>query len=327
VADVTDFLGNLTNGAPPQNVTGSQGSISSQPDWYQQMMQGIAVRGTQLADRGYQYYSDPRLAGFTPDQQQSFGAIRGMQGQWQPGIQGAQGYVGQGQQFGQQAVNATGGPAQSWTGNWQQYMSPYTSSVVNEIGRLGNQNLQENVLHDVNDSFIGSGGFGSTRNADMIGRGIRDAQSNISGLQSQALQQGYGQAASIFGQDANRQQQQQQMQATAALGAGNLANAGASQMGALSQMGQQMGYNDVNALYGAGAQQQQLQQKGYDTGYNEFQNQANYGWNQLNNLNSMLHGMQLPTMQTGVNNGPLPGAGFGSSPLGLIATAYGTGGN
>jgi hypothetical protein len=266
---------------------------------------------------------------------------------------------------GQAAMGAASGPAQNWTSNWHQYMSPYTSSVVNEIGRLGNQNLQENVLGGINDSFIGSGGFGSDRNADMIGRGIRDAQTNISGLQSQALQQGYGQAANIFNSDANRQQNQQQLQSQTALNAGTLgsgalnqyaqlgantaiqggqlgantniqagqlSNAGAqigaaaadqsaARYGALGQLQQNLGYQDAGALGAIGSAQQGLQQQGMDLGYQNFQDQRNWNWNTLNNLNSVLRGMQIPTSQTQVSNSPY--GNVGTSPLQWANMLYG----
>lgn len=130
--------------------------------------------------------------------------------------------MGFAQGAGDAANSAVAGPAQSWTNNWQQYMSPYTENVVNEIARSGNQNLMENIMPEVQSSFIGSGQFGSTRNADIMARAVRDAQTGISDKQSQALQSGYTTGANIFGQDAARAQQQQQMQSQTALGAGQL---------------------------------------------------------------------------------------------------------
>lgn len=293
------ILDSLFNGAPPQNVTGSGAGTTSQPEWYQQLMQSIAGQGMGVASRGYIPYEGERQFDFTPDQQTAFGNVRNAQGAWTPGVQQAQGMV-------TGAVNAAGAPAQQWTNNWQQYMSPYTSGVVDEIARLGNRNLFENVMPALNDTFIGSGGFGSTRNADMIGRAIRDSQRDITGAQSAALQQGYGTSANIFGADANRLLQQQQLRAQTGL-------SGGAQMGALSQLGQNMGYQDANALMGTGALQQQFGQQGLDTTYNEFLNQRNYGWDTLNNLNSLVRGMQLPTTQTSTNN--VPYGNVGTSPM------------
>lgn len=335
----------LFNGSPPQNVTASTSSVSGLPDWYQEYLRGIAGKGTEIAGRGYQQYPGQRLAGFNDDQQHSFDTVRGSQGAWQPYVDSAtsaagqalptaQAFLGAGAKYAGNAVDSAGGPAATWTNNWKQYMSPYTSSVVDEIGRLGNRNLNENVLSGVNDSFIGSGGFGSDRNADMIGRGIRDAQTNISGLQSQALQQGYGTSAGIFGADANRAQGQQQLQANTGLQAGQLANSGAQvgaatadasaqRYGALGQLGQTLGYQDAGALGTIGAARQGLAQQGMDLGYNNFQEQKNFDWNNLNNLNSVLRGMQLPTSQTSVTNQPY--GNVGTSPLQWATSLYGLG--
>lgn len=137
------------------------------------------------------------------------------------------------QNAGNMANSAVSGNAQNWTDNWQQYMSPFTQNVVNEIGRLGNRNLMENIVPQVQNQFLGAGQFGSTRNADILGRSIRDAQADISGRQAQALESGYGTAANIFGADAGRQQQQQQLQAQTALGAGNLGANTATTAGSL----------------------------------------------------------------------------------------------
>jgi len=399
----------LFNGQPPQSVTSSVSSVTGMPDWYQEYIRGIAGKATEAAGQGYTQYQDPRLAGFTPNQQQAFGLTQQNVGSWQPYTQAAtqaaqqslptasamlgagaqygadaagmaQGAAGQAGGYagnnmapgvamgaGQAAMGAVGGPSANWTNNWQQYMSPYTSGVVNEIGRLGNQNLRENVLGGINDSFIGSGGFGSDRNADMIGRGIRDAQTNISGLQSQALQQGYGTSANIFGQDAARQQQQQQLQSQTALGAGTLGSGalnqyaqlgaqtalGAGQLGSnaalqagqlansgaqigaaaadqsaarFGQLGQQqstLGYQDAGALGAIGTTQQGLNQQGMDLGYQNFLEQRGWNWDQLNNLNSVTRGMQLPTNQTTVQNSPY--GNVGTSPLQWANMLYGLG--
>lgn len=377
----------LFNGAPPQSVTGSTASVTGLPDWYQEYLRGIAGKATEVAGQGYIQYPGEQVAGFTPDQRSSFDLTRQNVGQWQPylgaatqvanqALPTATAFLGAGAQYGSNAVDASGspaaplaavgaagqanqsvgGPAATWTSNWQQYMSPYTQSVVNEIARLGTRNLNENILPSINSSFIGSGGFGSTRNADLIGRGIRDTQTNISGLQSQALEQGYGTSAGIFGSDAARRQAQEQLQANTALGGGqlvsgalnqwqqNLANTNlsagqlattgaqvgaaaadqsATRLGALGQLGQQLGYADAAALSTIGGQQQQLQQTADTAGYNNFLDQRNFNWSTLNNLNSVLRGMQLPASQTSVTNQPY--GNVGTSPLQWASALYGLG--
>lgn len=357
----------LTQGSAPINVNSSTQSVGQIPSWLADYQAGIAGKAVGLASQGYTPYPGQRIADFTPDQQAAFSQIRANQGNWKPEVDAASGIasgvmptvnsrLGVASKFGADATgiasdaglnanSAVAGPAQTWTSNWQQYMSPYTSAVVNEIGRLGNRNLMESIIPSVQDQFIGSGQFGSTRNADILGRSIRDAQSDISGRQAQALESGFGTSAGIFGSDANRGQQQQQLQATTALGAGQLgananiaagnlsnqsaqigANAalGASQqLGALGQMRQGLGLKDASALGASGALQQQLQQQGLDTGYQDFLNQRDWDRNQLTWLNGMIKNNVVPQATTQTSSAPLPGASYGPSTLDQINAGIG----
>lgn len=80
----------------------------------------------------------------------------------------------------------------------QRHLNPYVGGVLNEISRLGNQNLTENVLPQVNSTFAGNGQFGSTRNADFTNRAIRDNQREISGAQANALNTAYNNASTDY---------------------------------------------------------------------------------------------------------------------------------
>jgi len=320
----------LFQGSAPPAVTTTAGSAANLPDWYQQYLAGLAAKGTELAGNAQsQPVPTQSVAGFTPDQLAAFQKVRGNQGAWQPLTNQAAGIAGnivpQTQQAVNQANQAVAGPAGNFTQNWQQYMSPYTQSVVDEIARLGNQNFEENLAPGVNSTMIGSGQFGSTRNAEILGRAARDTQTNISGLQAQALQQGYGQASDIFAADANRQQQQQQMQAgTALTGASTNANAASSAAGQLGGLGQAysaLGLADAQALAASGQQQQQLQQAGLDTAYTNQQNTQNAGWQNLDRLNSIVRGMPLPTTQTTAANGPA--AVYQPGALQTVGSTYG----
>jgi len=78
------------------------------------------------------------------------------------------------------------------------HLSPYLSGVLNQIQRLGNQNLTENVLPGINSTFAGDGQFGSSRNADFANRAIRDNMREILGAQAVAGNQAYNQASQDY---------------------------------------------------------------------------------------------------------------------------------
>lgn len=322
----------LTSPTPPATGTSTNASASNVPDWYSDYIRGIAGKGVELAGNAQDgQIPQQSIADFTPDQVAAFQQVRDNQGSWRPGMaqagQTVQGAVDSAQGAAGAANAAVAGPSKNWTdpGTQSAYMSPYTSSVVNEIARLGNQNFNENIMPQINASMIGSGQFGSTRNAANLGNAARDTEQNIMGQQASALESGYSTAGNLFNQDAARAQQQQQMQGQTALGAGQLAattglQAG-QQQGALAQAGSALGMQDAQGMQAIGQQQQQLQQTGLDTDYNNLVAQQQYGWNNLNNLNTIIRGAQLPTSQTSMTQGPLSRT-QGASPLAQLSSGY-----
>jgi hypothetical protein len=93
---------------------------------------------------------------------------------------------------------------QSSAQNINQYMNPYNEQVTNRIAELGARNLSENILPSIGSDFIKAGGYGSTRQRDLVGRAARDTQDSILAQQAQALQQGYGQGLTASAADLGR---------------------------------------------------------------------------------------------------------------------------
>ena len=87
------------------------------------------------------------------------------------------------------------------------YMNPYQSGVLDVIAQRGARNLTENILPGVSDAFVKAGQFGSSRMGEFGSRAVRDTQEAIIDAQSQAAQQGYGQAMSAAQADLARQAQ------------------------------------------------------------------------------------------------------------------------
>lgn len=215
------------------------------------------------------------------------------------------------------------------------YMSPYISGVTDRLAALAGRNLKENLLPAVNDQFIRAGQYGSTVNRDTVGRAIRDTQEALLGQQAQALEQGYGQAAQIYGQDAARQAQlagiaggltgaQQQALLQAGSTTGGLSAADLSRLqgsgATLGQLG--LGYAGANATDQARALQayQALGNIGTNIGQlglGSAQAQANYGLGQgqlglgaaqaQGNL-GLAAGQAMGQLGTGYQNAALQGA-------------------
>jgi len=127
---------------------------------------------------------------------------------------------------------------QSSAQNINQYMNPYNEQVTNRIAQLGARNLSENILPSISSDFIKAGGYGSTRQRDLVGRAARDTQESILGQQAQALQSGYSQGLGASAADLSRYgqlagtagslgTQQQQLLQGAASGISGVGQAGA----------------------------------------------------------------------------------------------------
>ena len=353
------------------------------PTWYSDFTQGLISKANAQSSTPYQPYSGNRIAGFNPAQEQAFGNVArntaSFQNQTdsQGNITGgafapaasnisqaasqtalgaspmAQGAYSSALGFNPYAAAQPGLAAASYgTGQnagqnsysgVQNYLNPYTSSVVNEVGRLGAERLagQES---NIRDQFIKSGQFGSSRQSGAMGSAARASQRDILGQQSALLNSGYQQAMGQQQADLARQLQAYQQQGALAgqmgsaaaqaqqgyAGIGSqLANLSQSDLARQLQGGQTLGnlaaqagtssLQQNAALEASGAQQGQKNQQNLDVAYQDFLNQVNHPSQQLSFMNSIIRGIQVPTQQSASSTGAA--ASYGASPLSQLASA------
>jgi len=263
-------MAGLLQGDPLPDVVQTVQSQQTAPEFYTNYLQDIANLGQNAVQQG-------GVAGFSPLQQQAF--------QMAPDVAFAgAGSMGAGSQLLGQAGATT---VPDVIGD---YMNPYTSGVVNEMGRLQQRNIQENVLPNLGGAAIGTGQFGSRRQSQITGNALRDMQADLIGKQMGALQSGYTQAGTMAQNDLSRA-----LQAGQAFG-----NLGTQQQG--------LGLGGLRALSDYGGQQQAQGQKLLD--YPMAQTQA---------FAKLMQGYQIPTGETKQSVGPVAGA-YSNSPLSQIAT-------
>ena len=206
------------------------------PEFYTNYLQDVANLGTNAIQQG-------GVAGFSPLQQQAF--------QMAPNtaFSGAQTAGDAASLLG--ASGTTSAP--SMVGS---YMNPYTTNVVDEMARLQNQNVQRSVMPALRGAGVGSGSFGSTRQANVTGQTLAEMQRNLTGQQYGALNTGYGDAMRAAQTDLNRQMQ-------AGQGLGNVATEQYN-----------IGTGGLKTLADLGGQQQALGQKQLDYPMIQAQNLA-----------------------------------------------------
>jgi hypothetical protein len=298
-----------------QQPTQQQLATTELPEWAKPYAKDILAKGQALTDvnqNPYQQYTQPRIAGFSPMQQQAMQAAQGMQVAPQIGqATGAASLAG---------LGGLGIASQANPQNFQQnvggYMNtnlgltlaPQLEELRRQYGITGTQQAGQATQ---------AGAFGGSRDAIMAA----ENQRNLGAQQNQAIGQAYNQAF----QNAQNQYNQSQNQALQGYG---LTGQMAGQLGQLgqNQYGQQMGINQLQAQYGG--QQQALEQQGLTQSYQDFLNQQNYPYKQIGFMSDLIRGLPLgqqSTSQIYQSPGSISGqiAGLGMGAYGLSQLGFG----
>lgn len=305
---VLDFL---FQGTTPSTST-SVGSTAV-PGWLQQYTAGLLSEGANAASQPYQQYQGPRIAGPTADQQGAYDAVRGLQGQYQgpiaqatqlatssanPGaISQAIGSLPQAQNY----INASVNPGEG-------QINPYVNNVIKQATDTANRFWNQNLKPSIDNQFTSSGQYGSSAHE----RAAMEQGANL----TQQIQD------TANSQYANAYQNAQQANLAAGQASGNIGQLlgglgyeqgvlgmqGASQLGNLAQVGQNLGIAGAGALDTVGLEQQQQQQNNLNLGYSDFMNQQQYPYQQIGWLSQLLNGQTtgIPggTTTSSVTNNP-----------------------
>lgn len=266
------------------------------PQWLVDAYTKSIERGYEATSGDYQpYTAGPRIAGFSPQEQQAYNMVSQNVGNYQPYLQAAGNYIA--------------GSTQSFTdpGVAAQYMNPYTQNVVAGIGSAAGRNLYENLLPQVNRTFIGGGTFGGSRSAEFTARAVRDANAAALSAQQDALQKGYESGMGQFNTEAGR-----------FLSAAERAQS-------LGRDVQGMAGTDTAALEAAGAAQRGMEQRSLDLLRQDFEEQRDYDYNQAKRF---LEFTGTPSASgSGTRYEQVPAASRTASTIGAIATGIGALGN
>lgn len=264
------------------------------PEWYTQYAKDVLSKATAATSQPYTAYGAPRIAGFTPEQEQAFSGFKSSMGSYQP-------YLTAASQGLQRGTNSFTSPGMA-----SQYMNPYTQSVVSGIGSAAGRNLYENILPAVNRTFTGGGTFGGSRSAEFNARAIRDANASALSEQNKALREGYENAQNQFNTEANRY-------ITAS-----------PYMAALGRQQQEQQNADFAGLEQIGSQRQQLGQRSADLAYQDFLNQQNYPYEQVQRLAAI--GGSPTASGSGTTTSTSPGPSTLGQIGGLLASGIGIAG-
>jgi len=249
-------------GEPLPDVTVTTTKKEDAPTYYTDFLSGLAGAGK----TGMASTAATGIAGYDPMQTAGYGQVPGAAASYLPGLTAAQ----------QSVAGLTGGLD---TSRISELMDPYRANVVQEMGRLSQQNVQRNVLPSLAAGFVGSGGLGSSRYAGALGQSMADIQSGLTGQQYGALSKGYSEAL-----NAALKEQEDQIQAT-------------KLQGDLSARAQELGLTGAGALTKAGSERQAYEQAKLD-----------FPMSQATKAAALLRGYRAPVTETETRTGPMPGA-------------------
>lgn len=261
------------------------------PEWYTQYAKDILSKATSATSQPYMAYGAPRIASFQPEQEQAFYGYKATMGEYEPYLQQAQA----GLQRGTGSFTAPGVA--------QRYMNPYIDMVVRGIGSAAGRNLYENILPQINRTFVGTGTFGGSRSQEFMNRAVRDTQAAALSEQNKALSQGYDTAASLYGSEAQR----------------NLT--AAPYMAALGSQAQEQRMKELAGLEQIGTQRQGLAQKSADLAYQDFLAQREYPYEQVQRLAAI--GGQPSAQGSGMTSASQPGPSTAAQIGGILTSGIG----
>jgi hypothetical protein len=282
-----------------------------------------------LTDSPYQTYNQERIAQFNPLQQQSFTGA-GKLGPSSASLNAASGL----QNYSQQAAGTKYGPSNYGTNSFVQpgaasaYMSPYMQNVVDIQKReaqrqSGIQGTQQQA------QAAQAGAFGGGRDAIMRAERERNLGQQMGDIQAQGSQAAYQQAQQQFNAEQQarlnaNQLNEQSRQYGAGLGLQGL-QAGMQGMSNLGAVGQNIYGQQANALgiqNAFGGQQQQQTQNVMNQQYQDFLNQENAPYKQLNFMSDIIRGTPTTALGSSMYQSP-PSmlnqvAGLGTAAAGLF---------
>lgn len=218
-------------------------------------------RGQGLANLSYQPFTGQRFAGPSALQSQAFQGL---------------GSLGTPSQLGQATslMSQAGGSSFTQPGTASTFMSPYVQNVVDIQKREAERDAAK-VSNQLGAKFAQAGAFGGGRMAIENAELNRNLQQRLGDIQATGMQSAFDRAQQQFNTERGAQMQ-------AAQGLGSL---GTQQFGTQLQ--------GLQALLGAGAQQQQFAQQPLDFGYQQFQESMKYPYQQATYMQSLLQGLPL----------------------------------
>ena len=292
-------LSSIFGSQPAQPVVGAQPlSVTEIPEqlkpYYTDILSKAQALYNKRTDEGYTPYEGPTIAPYSPEQEQAFTGIAGLQGGTAPKYA--------------EAEQMTRDAASGITGaQIQEAMSPYQQAVTDIEKRESQKSFEQNVLPKLRAAQVAQGSFGGTRGTLLEAQSLGEQQKLLSDIQTKGSQAAFADARAAL--DAERTRQGQ--------ASTNLANiAGAGFKTGLAELGAQQGVGEVK---------QQQTQAALDEAYRQFLQEKDEPYAAMQKYQQVVSGAPIST--TTYAPPPPPQPSLGQQLIGGLAgvgSLYGT---
>jgi len=285
-------LSSLLGFGTPQQTVPAQQMLSGQlapelaPFYKDILGKAQALYQTKEAE-GFQPYTGPTIAQFTPEQEQAFTGLAGLSGTTAP-------------QFEEARTFTKAAAAPVTTEEIEARMSPYQQAVVDIEKREAQKQFEQNVLPKLRQAQIASGSFGGTRGTLLEAQALADQSRALADIQARGSAAAFDQAMQALGQERARTGQ------------------AGTQLGALAPSQLQTGLREIGALQTVGEQRQKQTQAALDEAYQQFIQEQERPYQTLDRYSAIVRGMPTPMVQ----RTPIaPAPTLGQTLLGAAGTA------
>ena len=265
------FLSSLfQTGAPAPQVAGPPLAVSKLPEelapYYKDILGKAQALYKEKTAEGYKPYTGPTIAEFSPEQQQAFTGIAGLQGQQKPLFD--------------EAMGMTRGAAAPITGEQiTEYMSPYQQAVTDIEKREAQKQYESQVVPQLAQQAAQAQAFGGSRQGILEGMAADTQQRLQADIQAKGSQQAYQEAIRRLEAERTRTGQ-----------------AGA-QLATMAPQALKAQLGEFGALQTIGEEKQQQTQTALDEAFRQYALEQNYPYDTMSKYQSVVTGAPMATTQ------------------------------
>ena len=276
-----------------QPIAGSEIPAELKP-YYTDILSKAQALYDKRTEEGFVPYEGPTIAQFTPEQEQAFTGIAGLQGQVAPKFAEAE-------RITKEAIAPITGE------QIQEAMSPYQQAVVDIEKREAQKAFEQNVLPKVRAAQVASGSFGGTRGTLLEAQSLADQARLLSDIQTKGSQAAFQDARAALEAERTR------------------AGQGATQLANIAPQALRTGLAELGAQQSVGEARQAQTQTALDEAYRQFLQEREQPYTDMQKYQAVVTGAPLTTTQFAPPPPPQPSLGqqlIGG--LAGIGSLYGT---